>query len=128
MEVKTSFPLKLIPKNQEKIIQGFDEANSLIRSIMRKTNKFTELALNRGKKIQNIHVLFMYDSLLQKEDDLKHYVSNFKKNFEINRFKVGINTTFDVIYFVNPSSINTRRLSNIISEFKEENRKNNKKL
>ena len=81
MEVKTSFPLKLIPKNQEKIIQGFDEASSLIRSIMRKINKFTELALNRGKKIQNIHVLFMYDSLLQKEDDLKHYVSNFKKNF-----------------------------------------------
>jgi len=123
MEVKTSFPLKFIQKNQEKTIQGFDEANSLIRSIMRKINKFTELALNRGKKIQNIHVLFMYDSLLQKEDDLKHYISNFKKIFELNRFKVGINTTFDVIYFVNPSSINTRRLSSIISELKEENKK-----
>ena len=123
MEVKNSFPLKLIQKNQEKIIQGFDEANSLIRSIMRKTNKFTELALNRGKKIQNIHVLFMYDSLLQKNEDFKYYVDNFKKIFETNRFKVGINTTFDVIYFVNPSSINTRRLSEIISELKEENKK-----
>ena len=123
MEVKTSFPLKFVQKNQEKIIQGFDEANSLIRSIMRKTNKFTELALNKGKKIQNIHVLFMYDSLLQKDEDLKHCVDNFKQIFEINRFKVGINTTFDVIYFVNPSSINTRRLSNIISELKEENKK-----
>ena len=70
MEIKTSFPLKLIQKNQEKIIQGFDEANSLIRSIMRKTNKFTKLALNKGKKIQNIHVLFMYDSLLQKNEIL----------------------------------------------------------
>ena len=126
MEVKTSFPLKFMQKNQEKIIKGFDEANSLIRSIMRKSNKFTELALNKGKKIQNIHVLFMYDSLLQKNEDFKYYVDNFKKIFETNRCKVGINSTFDVIYFVNPSSINTRRLSNIISEFKEENRKNNK--
>ncbi len=60
MEVKTSFPLKLIPKNQEKIIQGFDEENSLIRSIMRKSNKFTELALNKGKKIK----IFMYSSCM----------------------------------------------------------------
>ena len=123
MEVKTSFPLKFVKINQEKIIQGFDEANSLIRSIMRKSNKFTKLVLNRGKIIQNVHILFMYDTLLQKEDDLKKYINKFREIFQKNRFKVEINTTFDVIYFVNPSSINTKRLSKIISELKEVNEK-----
>ena len=90
---------------------------------MRKSNKFKALVLNKEKKIQNVHILFMYDTLLQKEDDLKQYINKFKEIFERNRFKVEINTIFDVIYFVNPSSINTRRLSNIISELKEENKK-----
>ena len=90
---------------------------------MRKSNKFKALVVNKEKKIQNVHILFMYDTLLQKEDDLKQYINKFKEIFEKNRFKVEINTIFDVIYFVNPSSINTRRLSNIISELKEENEK-----
>ena len=123
MEVKTSFPLKFDKIKEEKILKGFDETNSLIKSIMRKSNKFRELLLNKEKKIQNVHLLFMYDTLLQKEDDLKQYINKFKEIFNRNRFKVEINTIFDVIYFVNPSSINTRRLSNIISELKEENKK-----
>ena len=63
MEVKTSFPLKFVKKNQEKTIKGFDEANSLIKSIMRKSNKFKEVVVNKEKKIQNVHILFMYDTL-----------------------------------------------------------------
>ena len=65
----------------------------------------------------------MYDTLLQKEDDLNIYIKKFIKIFNKNRFKVETNTTFDIIYFVNSSSINTRRLSNIISELKKENEK-----
>ena len=68
------------------------------------------MELNRGKKIENFHILFMYDTLLQKEDDLNIYIKKFIEIFNKNSFKVGINTTFDVIYFVNPSSFNTRRL------------------
>ena len=84
MEVKTSFPLKFEKKKEEKIIKGFDETNSLIKSIMRKSNKFRELLLNKEKKIQNVHLLFMYDTLLQKEDDLKQYINKFKEIFNRN--------------------------------------------
>jgi len=123
MEVKTSFPLKTEKINNREEIKGINETKYLIKNIIRKSNKFSEIAKLQKKDIKTIHILFMYDTMLQKEDDIQKYIKEFINIFKFNIFEVRINTIFDVVYFVNPASINIRKLSDVIFKLKEENKK-----
>ena len=64
MEVKTSFPLKY-GKNEknEEIIVGKEDTKSYIRSFIRKSQKFYQIAKKQNKEIKRIHILFLYDYL-----------------------------------------------------------------
>lgn len=123
IEVKNTFPLKFEKnKNNERKIYGIKDTKLLITNIVKKSIKFTEIALSLEKKIDKIHILFFYDSLLQPSDDIKIFEEEFKKIFKNLKIQLKISTSFDVVYFVNPASINMRKLSNIVIELKEQNK------
>ena len=121
MEAKTSFPLKIEKDSNEKKINGVQETKHLIYNIIRKSKKFYEIANNKKNTIQKIHILFLYDSFLQSNDDIQLFKNEFNLIFENLKIKIQINTTFDVIYFVNPSSINIRNLTNTFIKLKKDN-------
>ena len=123
IEVKNTFPLKYEKKNNERKILGIKDTKVLITNIVKKAIKFKEIALSLKKTIDKIHILLFYDSLLQPSDDIKTFEEEFKKILKNVKIKENISTSFDVVYFVNPASINMRKLSNIVIELKEENKK-----
>lgn len=128
MEVKNSFPLKYDYSNAQRVIKGIEETKKLINKIIRKSKRFEQIALFKEKNIENIHILFLYDSLLQKTDEMFNFVEEFKNIFvEISSYhskyyvSVDKKTIFDIIYFVNPASINMRKISNLVVNIKKEN-------
>ena len=125
MEVKNSFPLKKIDKKE---IIGINETESLLYNIIRRSKKFYEIAKMEKKVIEQIHILFLYDSLLPKDEDMLQFI-NLLQNF-LHNIKVGIKikTIFDVIYFVNPANINMKRFSDIVNGLKKQNEEANKKI
>ena len=132
MEVKNSFPIKFeIDSNNMKTIKGLKEAESLIKNILRRSKKFYEIALKLGKNIDKVHILLLYDSLLQPTDDIEEIIFEFQKilkEFKLFGLKDYI---FDIIYFVNSASINMRKLSNIVVNVMKKNTElelENKKL
>ena len=118
LEVKNSFPLKYKKDGDKKILKGLEETKSLLHNIIRKSKKFYEIAKNEKKKINQIHILFLYDSLLQKAQDMNDFIMIFNNIFIEKTIKVGLATIFEVIYFVNPSSINMRDISQKVDELK----------
>ena len=121
METKTSFPLKK-EKNQNDISEEqIQETKKLIHSIIRKSKKFFEIAINKQKTIKKIHILFLYDSLLQTNEEIILYKQKLDNIFRNLSIKIEINTTFDVIFFVNPASLNMRNLTNTFIKLKQEN-------
>ncbi len=73
METKTSFPLKKEKNHNDFSKDQIQETKKLIHSIIRKSKKFFEIAINKQKTIQKIHILFLYDSLLQTNEEIKLY-------------------------------------------------------
>ena len=123
MEVKTSFPLKYNGQNK---LEGLSETKNLIKSIMRKSKKFYEIAKKQKKIIKEIHILFLYDSLLPNNKDMLDFqtiIGNIMSEIEV---KIEIKTIFDIIYFVNPASINMRKFSKMVNELKKENEESKK--
>ena len=121
METKTSFPLKK-EKNQNDISEEqIQETKKLIHRIIRKSKKFFEIAINKQKKIKKIHILFLYDSLLQTNEEIILYKQKLDNIFRNLSIKIERNTTFDVIFFVNPASLNMRNLTNTFIKLKQEN-------
>ena len=123
MKVKNSFPLRYVndkikEKNNNKGING---TVSLIYNIIRKTKKFYEIAKLKGKKIKKIHILFLYDSFLQSNDDMENFKDILYNIFETLKIEINIETSFNIIYFVNPPCIYTRKLSDIVIKLKKEN-------
>ena len=119
MEVKTSFPLKYNGQNE---LEGFPETKNLIKSIMRKSKKFYEIAENKKKIINTIHILFLYDSLLPNDKDMLEFQKQIGNIMNQIKEEIEIKTIFDIIYFVNPASINMRKFSNMVKELKKENK------
>ena len=124
MEVKNSFPIKFeLDSNKIKTIKGLKEAESLIKNILRRSKKFYEIALNLGKNIDKVHILLLYDSVLQPTDDIEEIIFEFHKILkELKLFGLK-NYIFDIVYFVNSASINMRKLSNIVINLREKNTK-----
>ena len=118
MEVKNSFPLKY--EKGEKKLKGLEETKSLLYNIIRRSKKFYEIANKKNKEIEQIHIFFLYDSLLQKQEDIRNFSNIFLQCLNNPRIKVNIKTVFEVIYFVNPSSINMRELSKTVASLKNE--------
>ena len=127
MEVKTSFPLKY-GKNEknEEIIVGKEDTKSYIRSFIRKSQKFYQIAKKQKKEIKRIHILFLYDYLLPK--DIKKLIYEFTNIFLALKTKVKLKTIFEVIYFVNPASLNLKKLSSTIRKLEKENNESKKKI
>ena len=127
MEVKTSFPLKY-GKNEknEEIIVGKEDTKSYIRSFIRKSQKFYQIAKKLNKEIKRIHILFLYDYLLPK--DIKKLIYEFTNIFLALKTKVKLKTIFEVIYFVNPASLNLKKLSSTIRKLEKENNESKKKI
>ena len=127
MEVKTSFPLKY-GKNEknEEIIVGKEDTKSYIRSFIRKSQKFYQIAKKQNKEIKRIHILFLYDYLLPK--DIKKLIYEFTNIFLALKTKVKLKTIFEVIYFVNPASLNLKKLSSTIRKLEKENNESKKKI
>ena len=121
MEVKNSFPLKIEGNQKDIDEEQVKDTKKLINSIIRKSKKFLEIALNKKKIIKKIHILFLYDSLLQTDDEMILYKKKLNNIFKNLAIKIEINTTFDIIFFVNPSSINIRKLTNTFIKLKKEN-------
>ena len=125
MEVKYSFPLKY---NDKKEIIGINETSSLIYKIIRRAKKFYEIAIKQKKNIHQIHILFLYDSLMPKDEDLKNFKMELQKIFQKLEIKVKKRTIFDIIYFVNPASLNVKKLSDIVHDLKNQNEESKKKI
>ena len=127
MEVKTSFPLKY-GKNEknEEIIVGKEDTKSYIRSFIRKSQKFYQIAKKQKKEIKRIHILFLYDYLLPK--DIKKLIYEFTNIFLALKTNVKLKTIFEVIYFVNPASLNLKKLSSTIRKLEKENNESKKKI
>ena len=127
MEVKTSFPLKY-GKNEknEEIIVGKEDTKSYIRSFIRKSQKFYQIAKKQNKEIKRIHILFLYDYLLPK--DIKKLIYEFTNIFLALKTNVKLKTIFEVIYFVNPASLNLKKLSSTIRKLEKENNESKKKI
>ena len=127
MEVKTSFPLKY-GKNEknEEIIVGKEDTKSYIRSFIRKSQKFYQIAKKQNKEIKRIHILFLYDYLLPK--DIKKLIYEFTNIFLALKTKVKLKTIFEVIYFVNPASLNLKKLSSTIRKLEKENNESKKTI
>lgn len=117
MEVKNSFPLKY---NNGKI-EGINETTKLIYSFIKKSKKFYDISKINGKNIKKIHILFLYDSFLQASNDMEILKNTLSEIFESITIEVDVKTTFDIVYFVNPASFNSRKLSNIVIKLKREN-------
>lgn len=125
MEVKYSFPLKY---NDKKEIIGINETSSLIYKIIRRAKKFYEIAIKQKKNIHQIHILFLYDSLMPKDEDLKNFKMELQKIFQNLKIEIKKRTIFDIIYFVNPASLNVKRLADIVHYLKNQNEESNKKI
>ena len=127
MEVKTSFPLKY-GKNEknEEIIVGKEDTKSYIRSFIRKSQKFYQIAKKQNKEIKRIHILFLYDYLLPK--DIKKLIYEFTNIFLELKTNVKLKTIFEVIYFVNPASLNLKKLSSTIRKLEKENNESKKTI
>ena len=123
MEVKTSFPLKY---NEQNKLEGLSETKNLIKSIMRKSKKFYEIAEKQKKIIKEIHILFLYDSLLPNNKDMLDFQKIILKIMNEIGGRIEIKTIFDIIYFVNPASINMRKFSKMVNELKKENEESKK--
>ena len=121
METKTSFPLKKEKNKNDVSEEQIQETKKLIHSIIRKSKKFFEIAINKQKTIKKIHILFLYDSLLQTNEEIILYKQKLDNIFRNLSIKIERNTTFDVIFFVNPASLNMRNLTNTFIKLKQEN-------
>ena len=128
MEVKTSFPLSYKGEKENKVLEGLNETKILFNTIIRKSKKFYEIAKNQNKKINQIHILFLYDSLLPKSEDMLNFQIIIRNIMGSLKEKIEIKTIFDIIYFVNPASINMRKISNIVYELKKENVQNESEI
>ena len=115
MEVKNTFPLK----NDNGIIKGYKETLKLIYNFIRKSKKFYEIS--NKKNIRKIHILFLYDSFLQTSNDMEQFTKILCKIFNSLTITIDIRTTFDIVYFANPASFNSRKLSDIVIKLKNEN-------
>ena len=115
MEVKNTFPLK----NDNGIIKGYKETLKLIYNFIRKSKKFYEIS--NKKNIRKIHILFLYDSFLQTSNDMEQFTKLLCEIFNSLKITIDIRTTFDIVYFANPASFNSRKLSDIVIKLKNEN-------
>ena len=119
MEVKNSFPLKY----DNKIIKGIHETTKLIYNFIRKSKKFYEISKTNGKNIKKIHILFLYDSFLQTSNDIELFKNTLFEIFKSLAITIDVITLLDIVYFVNPASFNSRKLSDIVIKLKKGNEK-----
>ena len=125
MEVKNSFPLRY---NNKKEIIGINETKALLHNIIRKSKKFYEIAKMQKKEIKQIHILFIYNSLLPKNEDMLKFIKLLQMFLQNLKVEIKIKTIFDIIYFVNPVNINMNRFSDIFDELKKQNEELKKKI
>ena len=79
MEVKLSFPLKFDEKTGEPKAQSLEDFSNLIRSIIRKSKKFCEIAIKKEKKVEQIHILLFYDFMIQSNQYAQRTLDIFKE-------------------------------------------------
>ena len=127
MEVKLSFPLKFDENTGKPKDQNLEDFYNLIRSIIRKSKKFCEIAIKKEKKVEQIHILLFYDFMIQSNQYTQRTLDIFKeKIFSKIEIKLEKITKFEVIFFVNPSTINMRKFSqSLVKKISEIEKKNN---
>ena len=128
MEEKISFPLKFDKSNNCISDKNEEDFKKLIRNIIRKSKKFSEIAIKKGKNIEKIHILMFYNSLLQNSSETRQSIKKFNSAFSKISINLEKSTTFEVIFFANPSTINFTKFSQSMLKSQKENKEKIVKL
>ena len=129
MESKNSFPLKFDDKTDEPKKENIEDFSKLVRNMIRKSIKFCEIATKKGKEVNQIHILLFYDHIILNDERTKIVIDELQNNFTKAYFKLEKKTKFEVIFFVNPSTINITKFSrSIAKKIEEMEKKNNDKI
>ena len=129
MESKLSFPLKFGDMTGEPTKKNLEDFSKLVRAIIRKSKKFSEIAIKKGKKVDQIHILLFYDNIILNHERTQKAINELQNNFNKTKIKLEKNTKFEVIFFVNPSTINMTKFSqNIAKKIEEMEKKNGEKI